>query len=420
MKLGIYTPTHAPRYLEAAARSILRQLDRVSTGIDVQWLVLLNGGVTSEQLPAAVRELGPWVRIVDHPPSEPSTVGNLKGKACRLLLEYGVDALVELDHDDELAANCLEALAGEFEKGADFVGSNCGAETRFGAEYGWRSESAVVEGHRCWVNETPLVSSRSLAEIFSAPNHVRAWSRKGYQKAGGYDPTLAVADDHDLLCKTYVAGCEMVQLPGVLYLQREHPDQTQAKLNAQIQQQQAQVGGKHLYALAQEEARRRGLPMYDLGSAHDSPPGYLGVDIRDGADVQCDVEQGLPLATSSAFVIRAHDFLEHIRPDRVVAVMNEIYRVLAPGGWLLTSTPSTDGRGAWQDPTHRSGWNANSFWYYTRAELAQYVPEIACRFQAVRVVDHHPSPWHELHRIPYVDAALWALKGQDTIGQVLI
>ena len=32
---------------------------------------------------------------------------------------------------------------------------------------------------------------------------------------------------------------------------------------------------------------------------------------------------------------------------------------------LLSLTPSTDGRGAYQDPTHVAFYNENSFWYYT-------------------------------------------------------
>ena len=48
----------------------------------------------------------------------------------------------------------------------------------------------------------------------------------------------------------------------------------------------------------------------------------------------------------------------------VVELMNAIYRALVPGGWVLAATPSTDGRGAFQDPTHCSFWNVpNSFWY---------------------------------------------------------
>ena len=49
-------------------------------------------------------------------------------------------------------------------------------------------------------------------------------------------------------------------------------------------------------------------------------------------------------------MIRAVDFLEHVADK--VALFNEVYRLLAPGGLLLSQTPSTDGRGAFQDPTH--------------------------------------------------------------------
>ena len=45
--------------------------------------------------------------------------------------------------------------------------------------------------------------------------------------------------------------------------------------------------------------------------------------------------------------------------------MTEIWRLLKPGGLLVSSTPSTDGRGAFQDPTHYAFWNENSFKYFT-------------------------------------------------------
>ena len=124
--------------------------------------------------------------------------------------------------------------------------------------------------------------------------------------------------------------------------------------------------------------------MLDLGGGHNSPPGYLSVDIANG-DVVCDVRRGLPYPDASVGCVRAYDFLEHM-PRCVdsscrhgddgglrcaVGVMNEIYRVLVPGGFLVSRTPSTDGRGAFQDPTHVSFWNQNSFWYYTRREHAR-------------------------------------------------
>jgi SAM-dependent methyltransferase len=98
--------------------------------------------------------------------------------------------------------------------------------------------------------------------------------------------------------------------------------------------------------------------------------------------------------------------------------MNEIYRVLAPGGWLLSATPSTDGRGAFQDPTHCSFWNPNSFWYFVRQAQRQYVPGITARFQGTRIWQEYPSEWHKEHQILYVYADLVALKGQRQPGLV--
>jgi hypothetical protein len=90
--------------------------------------------------------------------------------------------------------------------------------------------------------------------------------------------------------------------------------------------------------------------------------------------------------------------------------------VLKPGGWLITRTPSTDGRGAFQDPTHVSFWNPNSFLYYTSRQLAQYIPAIQCRFQSLRVQQSFPSDWHKQHNVLYVYADLVALKGQHQAG----
>ena len=44
--------------------------------------------------------------------------------------------------------------------------------------------------------------------------------------------------------------------------------------------------------------------------------------------------------------------------------MNELWRVTQPGGLVEITVPTTDGAGAWQDPTHVSFWNRRSFLYY--------------------------------------------------------
>lgn len=103
----------------------------------------------------------------------------------------------------------------------------------------------------------------------------------------------------------------------------------------------------------------------DLGCGGGKPDGYIGLDQHQQGqtDFVCDLSKGIPLEDNFADEIRAHDFIEHIE-DKIF-VMNEIHRVAKPGGIIDISVPSTDGRGAWQDPDHKSWWNENSFHYYT-------------------------------------------------------
>jgi SAM-dependent methyltransferase len=239
---------------------------------------------------------------------------------------------------------------------------------------------------------------------------------------GGYDATLDILDDQDLICRLYEVT-EFHLIPRCLYLQRMHRTNTQrdTQINTRIQQQTVVLYDKYVQRNALAWAKRRGLHALDLGAAHNKPPGYLGLDQYEGpgVDIVGDVSGGIDLPDSSVGVIRAVDFLEHV-PDKI-AVFNELYRVLAHGGMLLSMTPSTDGRGAFQDPTHVAFYNENSFWYFTQDELARFVPQIKCRFQSSRMVTYFPSEWHEQNRISYVCANLIAVKdGPRQGGHLLI
>ena len=110
-----------------------------------------------------------------------------------------------------------------------------------------------------------------------------------------------------------------------------------------------------------------GILKLNLGSGYQKLPGYINIDFRPetGPDLCLDVTAGLPYVDNSIDEVRAFDFLEHIPMDKTIAVIEEIYRVLKPEGKFESFTPSTDGRGAFQDPTHRSFWNRNSWFYYS-------------------------------------------------------
>ncbi|MEU1606242.1 hypothetical protein [Micromonospora matsumotoense] len=69
--------------------------------------------------------------------------------------------------------------------------------------------------------------------------------------------------------------------------------------------------------------------------------------------------------------------------------------------------------------THVAFYNENSFWYFTDAQYARFVPEIRCRFQVSRLATYFPSEFHRTHHIPYVVANLIAVKDGTRNGGLL-
>jgi SAM-dependent methyltransferase len=160
----------------------------------------------------------------------------------------------------------------------------------------------------------------------------------------------------------------------------------------------------------------------NLGSCSRDFPGFTSVDLIGPADVVVDLASPWPWEDCSVVEIKAYDIIEHIgdcchfgdqicercysqRSDRTsrqrafrgpIHVMNELWRVLIPGGTVDIIVPTTDGRGAWQDPTHVSYWNRNSFMYYEagNAHLTRFAPAngVRCAFRIRSAVETlHPD-----------------------------
>jgi SAM-dependent methyltransferase len=112
------------------------------------------------------------------------------------------------------------------------------------------------------------------------------------------------------------------------------------------------------------------LQKINLGCGFKKIEGFTNIDNRPevNPDLVCDVLNGLPFDDNSVEYVIASDFLEHIEIGKTVDVIEEIYRVLKDGGTFESLTPSVEGRGAFQDPLHRSFWNINSWLYYTEDE----------------------------------------------------
>jgi SAM-dependent methyltransferase len=151
------------------------------------------------------------------------------------------------------------------------------------------------------------------------------------------------------------------------------------------------------------------LLRLNLGCSDQHLPGWLNVDVCPPADKLADLSQRWPWEDSSVDALRAWDFIEHL-PNKVWT-MNEAYRVLKPGGQFDIWVPTTDGRGAFQDPGHVSFWTPNDLFYYCdnvgagEWERFQASLGVTCHFR-VREQKHAEYP----NRVWKLRAILEAIK----------
>ena len=408
MRLSLATPTHNPKYLDRAARSIFRQ---TFTG-EIEWVIVPNAGVTEEQIRS----------IVDHPPGMPKRSNisikvvptNMKGIGALKKFAFAQctgEAVGEYDHDDELVPECLDCLAVAFgDVQTDFAYSDCaevnpdGSPFVFSPAFGWESYPISYQGSKLLALKSWDPGPASFSRIWYAPNHIRAWRRSFYEQIGGHDNQLEVLDDHDIMVRSYLQG-HVQRIPSCLYIYHRTGENTcYGEKNAKIQVETVQIYKRNILKLVERWCDISGFPRIDLCAGEWGAPGWTGVDKRSGTDL--DVTPW-PFETSSIGAFRAFDALEHLRDP--IATMKEIYRCLRPGGWLISNTPSTDGRGAFQDPTHRSFWCETSWLYYSNKNQAQYIGT-PVRFQAPYVETLFPSDWHRAKNISYVRADLISLK----------
>lgn len=425
MKVSIFTGTHDPRWLGEAYASIKDQ------PFD-EWVIMPNNGTTFDDV-LSIEGFRQEQRIKliqwssrKGPQHNPNNVGSIKnqlGYACE------GDVLVELDHDDELAPKAVEKVTEAFKNpGVAMAYSHCfsyndngngnRASRTYGAKCGWSVGEFDYKGQKKQYAISPPPKAHNCALVWYGPNHVRAYRSDIYKRIGGHNPELKVLDDQELTCRMFLEGA-VHMIPEVLYYYRVHGDNTwlQDGIMGPIQTDTLKIQQQYIARMCEAEIRRSGELMLDLCSAKrigGLPPGYKTVDVVPPADYVADLNERWPFEDSSVALIRAYDAIEHLRDP--VHTMQEAYRVLRPGGYFLSMTPSTcgpngeSGMGAYQDPTHVSFWNRNSFWYWTRKEQAHFINNIECKFYPMVLRNMFLNRWHRENFIPYVQSYLISLK----------
>lgn len=418
MKVSIFTPTHKPTYLLESYNCLKNQ------NFD-EWIICPNGGISYSDIPQEIRNdsrvtlVGGGINFKLDTDGFPY-IGAIKKYCCS---HATGDILLELDHDDLLLPPSMELVRNAFRdpevvfaysNAAEFnqddmsprMFGNATPETNIDTHNGWRYRDF-------WYDEVLYKEAISPSDIpyhvsllLFAPNHFRAFRKTTYDAIGGHDENLSICDDADIMCRMYLAG-KFYHIDECCYLYRVDGTNSWLQRNAAIQVKMGEIQKQYLMPMTEIWSKRNNFNLIDLGGRFGCPPGYKSVDLKD-ADIICDLNQKWAFEDSSVGVIRAADVIEHL--DSLVHVMSEVHRVLVPGGYFFGLIPSTDGRGAWQDPTHKLFLNQNSFFYFTRRNQARYIDNTSIRFKKIILETFFPSQWEEENNIPYVNVVLMAMK----------
>lgn len=371
-KFSIITPSHKHTpYFDELWETIKDQ-----THENWEWIIYLNGNFKKNQILPEIKN-DTRVKIINGESHD--NVGYIKNKA--FCIGKG-DILVEVDHDDLLSLDCLEELNIAFQDqdvgfvySEDLLYDMRGPQTPWSRENGWTEEWVDFRGDTYMkVNSFPL-TSHMIGIIWYAPDHVRSWRRSTYHKIGGHNPELNICDDHELVIRSYL-NTKFKFIDKILYYYRFLPDNnnTQSERLDSIQVTTFDIFHKYGQLLAERDADLNQLLKIELGPVLYPKSGYDLVNISDSC---------IPLPDNSVGVINATHVLQKVQDKS--KIISEIYRVLSDGGWAFIEVPSTDGRGAFQDPTHVSYWNQNSFQYYTNRDKAQYIDNTTIKFQEFRL-----------------------------------
>lgn len=124
------------------------------------------------------------------------------------------------------------------------------------------------------------------------------------------------------------------------------------------------------------------MRILDVGCGVNKQTGSIGIDRNPDtrADVLCDLDHRFyPFRDDSFDEVRAVHVVEHV--SDVIRFMEELHRVVRPGGTIHVVTPHYTDFSSFCDPTHR--WHLNSFsfryfgekhggfGYYSRARLRE-------------------------------------------------
>lgn len=109
--------------------------------------------------------------------------------------------------------------------------------------------------------------------------------------------------------------------------------------------------------------------IINLGCGNKKLAEEIGVDIIDGplVDIVADLNQyPLPFDDNSVDIVRSSHCFEHL--DNIVTLMDDLHRMLKPGGILEFTVPHVSNIGFFRDPTHKHSFTLGTMDYFVRGQ----------------------------------------------------
>ncbi len=173
-------------------------------------IIVADNGSTDGSL-AIARGFGSPVRVI--------SVAQRGAAAARAAgySEATGEALIFLDADDLMAPDTLAHLAGALQK-ADRAIACCPWRRYELVGDCWRAGPASCAPRRPWHDDI----AAWLTGWYHPPCSV-LWSRSGYEAAGGWDPTMSVNDDGEMMLRALIAGVPLIRSGGGIGYYRRQP-----------------------------------------------------------------------------------------------------------------------------------------------------------------------------------------------------
>lgn len=206
---------HKPKvsYFTPAYKTPLERLSRLHYSLQLQTVddwewVIVNDSPKDHKLSEyldKLRRADSRVKVYTFTEPSGGCIGDVKYKAATMC---SGELLAELDHDDYLMPECTNMLiqAMKAKPRCGFFYTNCRELDEQGNILKYPEGFALGYGKYNEDGDSICVgiNPKTIRHIVGVPNHIRAWRRETYWEAGGHNRRLTIADDYELIVRTFL------------------------------------------------------------------------------------------------------------------------------------------------------------------------------------------------------------------------